>query len=81
MIFVTQLLRHHHWAFQWLGWYITQIKYDTYEEDDDGNDDDVCDEKFKTKFSKLRIEFLQNLYVDHDNEEKTKPNSIFATLI
>ena len=81
MIFVTQLLRHHHWASQCFGWYITQIKYDTYEEDDDGNDDDVWDEKFKMKFGKLRIKFLQNLYVDHDNEEKTKPNSIFATLI
>ena len=80
MIFVTQLLRHHHWASQCFGWYITQIKDDTYEEDN-GNDDDVCDEKFKMKFVKLRIKFLQNLYVDHANEEKLKPNSIFATLI
>ena len=80
MIFVTQLLRHHHWASQCFGWYITQIKDDTYEEDN-GNDDDVCDEKFKMKFCKLRIKFLQNLYVDHDNEEKTKRNSILATLI
>ena len=80
MIFVTQLLRHHHWASQCFGWYITQIKDDTYEEDN-GNDDDVCDEKFKMKFVNLRIKFLQNLYVDHDNEEKMKQNSIFATLI
>ena len=80
MIFVTQLLRHHHWASQCLGWYITQIKDDTYEEDN-GNDDDVCDEKFKMKLGKLRIKFLQNLYVDHDNEEKTKRNSNLATLI
>ena len=80
MIFVTQLLRHHHWASQCFGWYITQIKDDTYEEDN-GNDDDVCDEKFKMKFCKLRIKFLQNPYVDHDNEEKTKRNSILATLI
>ena len=80
MIFVTQLLRHHHWASQSFGWYITQIKDDTYEEDN-GNDDDVCDEKFKMKFCKLRIKFLQNPYVDHDNEEKTKRNSILATLI
>ena len=81
MIFVTQLLRHHQRFSQCLAWYITQIKYDTYEEDDDGNDDDVCDEKFKMKFCKLRIKFLQNPYVDHDNEEKTKRNSILATLI
>ena len=80
MIFVTQLLRHHHWASQCFGWYITQIKDDTYEEDN-GNDDDVCDEKFKMKLGKLRIKFLQNLYVDHDNEEKTKRNSNLATLI